>query len=170
MQLLKEKGRPNHRTYYAKVAKAERLSDHAVRFTFDAAGDREVPLIIGLMPVLPKHAINPDTFENTSLQFPVGSGPYRVGKVDAGRSITLVRDENYWGRDLPVNRGRFNFDEIRFDYFREGVGDVRRLQVGADRPVAGGGSAPLGQRLRLPRHARRACGEARVRHRPCRPA
>ena len=119
LQLLKEKGRPNHRTYYAKVAKSERLSDHAVRFTFDAAGDREVPLIIGLMPVLPKHAINPDTFENTSLQFPVGSGPYRVGKVDAGRSVTLVRDENYWGRDLPVNRGRFNFDEIRFDYFRE---------------------------------------------------
>ena len=120
LQLLKEKGRPNHRTYYAKVAKTERLSDHAVRFTFDAAGDREVPLIIGLMPVLPKHAINPDTFENTSLQFPVGSGPYRVGKVDAGRSVTLVRDENYWGRDLPVNRGRYNFDEIRYDYFREG--------------------------------------------------
>jgi peptide/nickel transport system substrate-binding protein len=119
LQLLKGKGRPNHRTYYAKVAKTERLSDHAVRFTFDAAGDREVPLIIGLMPVLPKHAINPDTFENTSLQSPVGSGPYRVGKVDAGRSVTLVRDENYWGRDLPVNRGRFNFNEIRFDYFRE---------------------------------------------------
>jgi peptide/nickel transport system substrate-binding protein len=120
LQLLKEKGRPNHRTYYSKVAKTERLSDHAVRFTFDAAGDREVPLIIGLMPVLPKHAINPDTFENSGLQFPVGSGPYRVGKVDAGRSVTLVRDENYWGRDLPVNRGRYNFDEIRFDYFREG--------------------------------------------------
>jgi peptide/nickel transport system substrate-binding protein len=119
LQLLKGKGRPNHRTYYAKVAKTERLSDHAVRFTFDAAGDREVPLIIGLMPVLPKHAINPDTFENTSLQFSPGSGPYRVGKIDAGRSITFVRDENYWGRDLPVNRGRFNFNEIRFDYFRE---------------------------------------------------
>jgi peptide/nickel transport system substrate-binding protein len=120
LQLLKEKGRPNHRTYYAKVAKTERLSDHAVRFTFDAAGDREVPLIIGLMPVLPKHAINPDTFENTSLKIPVGSGPYRVGKIDAGRSVGLVRDENYWGRDLPVNRGRYNFDEIRYDYFREG--------------------------------------------------
>jgi peptide/nickel transport system substrate-binding protein len=120
LQLLKEKGRPNHRTYFAKVAKAERLSDRSVRFTFDAAGDREIPLILGLMPVLPKHAINPDTYENTSLEAPIGSGPYRVGKIDAGRSITFVRDENYWGRDLPVNRGRFNFDEIRFDYFREG--------------------------------------------------
>ena len=91
-----------------------------MRFTFDAAGDREIPLILGLMPVLPKHAINPDTYESTSLEAPIGSGPYRVGKIDAGRSITFVRDANYWGRDLPVNRGRFNFDEIRFDYFREG--------------------------------------------------
>ena len=72
------------------------------------------------MPVLPKHAINPDTYESTSLESPIGSGPYRVGKIDAGRSITFVRDENYWGRDLPVNRGRYNFDEIRYDYFREG--------------------------------------------------
>jgi peptide/nickel transport system substrate-binding protein len=118
--LLKEKGRPNHRTYFAKVAKAERLSDHSVRFTFDATGDREIPLILGLMPVLPKHAINPEAYENTSLEPPIGSGPYRVGKIDAGRSITFVRDDKYWGRDLAVNRGRFNFEEIRFDYFREG--------------------------------------------------
>ncbi len=62
LELLKEKGRPNHRTYFAKVAKAERLSDRSVRFTFDAAGDREIPLILGLLPVLPKHAINPDTY------------------------------------------------------------------------------------------------------------
>ncbi len=119
-ELLKLKGRPNHRTYFAKVAKTERLSDHEVRFTFDAAGDREIPLILGLLPVLPKHLINPDTYDSTSLEAPVGSGPYRVGKIDAGRSVTFRRDPNYWGRDLPVNRGRFNFDEIRFDYFREG--------------------------------------------------
>ena len=119
-ELLKQKGRPNHRTYFAKVAKTERLSDHDVRFTFDAAGDREIPLILGLLPVLPKHLINPDTYESTSLELPIGSGPYRVGKIDAGRSITFQRDANYWGRDLPVNRGRFNFDEIGFDYFREG--------------------------------------------------
>ncbi len=118
-ELLKEKGRPNHRTYYSKVAKTERLSDHAVRFTFDADGDREIPLILGLMPVLPRHAIDPETFEATSLEAPVGSGPYRVAKVDPGRSITYRRNPDYWGRDLPVNRGRFNFDEIRFDYFRE---------------------------------------------------
>jgi len=119
-QLLKEKGRPNHRTYFAKVAKAERLSQRDVRFTFESAGDREIPLILGLLPVLPRHLINPDTFESTSLELPVGSGPYRVGKVDTGRSVTFKRDPDYWGKDLPVNRGRFNFDEIRFNYFREG--------------------------------------------------
>jgi peptide/nickel transport system substrate-binding protein len=119
-KLLKEKGRPNHRTYYGKVAKAERLGDHKVRFTFDAAGDQEIPLILGLLPVLPRHLIDPETFENTTLDAIVGSGPYRIGKVDPGRSITYERDPNYWGKDLPVNRGRFNFDEIRFDYFREG--------------------------------------------------
>jgi len=119
-ELLKEKGRPNHRTYYRKVAKAERLSDHAVRFAFDAEGDREIPLILGLMPVLPRHVIDAETFEATSLEPPVGSGPYRVAKVDPGRSITYRRNPDYWGKDLPVNRGRFNFDEIRFDYFREG--------------------------------------------------
>ncbi len=118
-ELLKEKGRPNHRTYYSKVDNAERLSDHAVRFTFAADGDREIPLILGLMPVLPRHAIDPETFEATTLQAPVGSGPYRVTKVDPGRSITYQRNPDYWGKDLAVNRGRFNFDEIRFDYFRE---------------------------------------------------
>jgi len=118
--LLKEKGRPNHRTYYGKVAKAEKLSDHKVRFIFDAAGDQEIPLILGLMPVLPRHLVNPDTFESTTLEGFVGSGPYVISKIDTGRSITYARDPNYWGKDLPVNRGRFNFDEIRFDYFREG--------------------------------------------------
>ena len=118
-ELLRDKGRPNHRSYYSKVSKAERLSDHDVRFTFDAGGDREIPLILGLMPVLPRHLIDPETFEATTLEAPVGSGPYKMAKIDPGRSITYERDPNYWGKDLPVNRGRFNFDEIRFDYFRE---------------------------------------------------
>jgi peptide/nickel transport system substrate-binding protein len=78
-----------------------------------------MPLIIGLMPVLPRHLIDPDRFEKTTLVPPVGSGPYTVAKVDPGKSITFRRDPNYWGRDLPVNRGRYNFDEIRFDYYRD---------------------------------------------------
>ncbi len=119
LELLRDHGRPNHRSYYKKVTKVEKIGERKVRFTFDHSGDREMPLIIGLMPVLPKHLINPDTFETTSLTPPVGSGPYVIDKVDPGKSITFKRDPNYWGRDLPVNRGRYNFDEIRFDYYRD---------------------------------------------------
>lgn len=121
LELLRDKGRPNHRTYYAKVTSAERVDERTVRFTFDGKGDREMPLIMGLMPVLPKHAIDPATFEQTTFTPPVGSGPYTVGRVEAGRSISLKRDPDYWGRDLPVNRGRYNFDDIRSEYFREGA-------------------------------------------------
>jgi peptide/nickel transport system substrate-binding protein len=117
--LLRDHGRPNHRSYYKKVAKVEKTGERKVRFTFDASGDREMPLIIGLMPVLPRHLIDPERFEKTSLFPPTGSGPYTVAKVDPGKSISFKRDPNYWGRDLAVNRGLYNFDEIRFDYYRD---------------------------------------------------
>ncbi|NOT70571.1 MAG: ABC transporter substrate-binding protein [Hyphomicrobium sp.] len=119
-ELLKTKGRPNHRTYFSKVTKAEKSGERAVRFTFQDANDRELPLILGLMPIVAKHATDGETFDKTSMKPLTGSGPYTVSRVDAGRSLSYMRDDNYWGRDLPVNRGRFNFDEIRFDYFRDG--------------------------------------------------
>jgi peptide/nickel transport system substrate-binding protein len=118
-QLLRDHGRPNHQIFYAKVAKAERLDDRTVRFDFGGSNDRELPLILGLMPVLPKHAIDAATFEETTLAKPIGSGPYVVAAVDPGKSVTLKRDPNYWGRDLPINRGAWNFDELRFDYYRD---------------------------------------------------
>jgi peptide/nickel transport system substrate-binding protein len=118
-ELMRDKGRPNHRTYYAKVAKAEAIGERAVRFDLTGSDDRELPLILGLMPVLAKHAINPETFEETSFQPLLGSGPYLVGEVDPGKSVTFKRNPSYWGRDLPINRGFWNFDEIRFDYYRE---------------------------------------------------
>jgi len=118
-ELLRDKGRPNHRIYYSKVAKAEIVAERTVRFDFGASGDRELPLILALMPVLPKHAVNPGAFEETSMAQPVGSGPYLVGRVDAGKSITLARNPDYWGHELGVNRGFWNFDEIRFDYYRD---------------------------------------------------
>jgi peptide/nickel transport system substrate-binding protein len=118
-QLLRDKGRPNHRQYYSKVAKAEVLDERTVRFDFGGARDRELPLILGLMPVLPKHATDPATFDQTSMTAPLGSGPYRVTAVKPGASVTLTRNPDYWGRDLPVNRGLWNFDEIRFDFYRE---------------------------------------------------
>jgi len=116
--LLRDHGRPNHRTYYSKVTKAAVIGERSVRF--DLPGDdRELPLILGLMPVLPKHAIDPETFEETSMTPLIGSGPYRVAQVDAGKSITLTRNPDYWGRDLAVNRGFWNFDEIRIDFYRD---------------------------------------------------
>jgi peptide/nickel transport system substrate-binding protein len=118
-ELLRDKGRPNYRFYYSKVVKAEVVGEHSVRFDLAGSNDRELPLILGLMAVLPKHAINPETFEDTSFAPLIGSGPYVIGKVDPGRSVTLTRNPNYWGRDLAVNRGLWNFDEIKFDYYRE---------------------------------------------------
>ena len=150
-QLLRDHGRPNHRTYYAKVVKAEALAERVVRFDFGASEDRELPLILALMPVLGKHAVNPDTFEETSMTPPIGSGPYVVGKVDAGKSVTLARNPDYWAKDLGVNRGAWNFDEIRIDYYRDqnsfheafkkGLFDLRkeddpgRWQTGYDFPA-----------------------------------
>jgi len=119
-RILRDKGRPNHRGYYSKVARAEKIGEHAVRFDFGKEPDRELPLILGLMPVLPRHAIDPDKFDETTLEPPLGSGPYRVAKVRAGDSVLLRRDPDYWGRDLPVNRGHYNFDEMRFEFFRDG--------------------------------------------------
>jgi peptide/nickel transport system substrate-binding protein len=118
-QLLRDKGRPNHRQYYSKVAKAEAPDERTVRFDFGGQADRELPLILGLMPVLPKHAVNPDTFEETSMAPPLGSGPYTVTGVKPGAAVTLTRNPAYWGRDLLINRGLWNFDEIRLDYYRE---------------------------------------------------
>ncbi|WP_294939108.1 extracellular solute-binding protein [Tardiphaga sp.] len=128
--LLRDKGRPNHRQYYAKVAKAEAQDARTVRFDFGGQGDRELPLILGLMPVLPRHAINAETFEETSMAPPLGSGPYRVSAVKPGATVTLTRNPDYWGRDLPVNRGLWNFDEIRLDYFREANGHFEAFKRG----------------------------------------
>lgn len=118
-QLLRDRGRPNHRLYYAKVEAATAPDARTVRFDFAAANDRELPLILGLMPVLPKHAVDVARFEDTTMAPPLGSGPYRVTTVNPGASVTMVRDPNYWGRDKPANRGLWNFDELRLDFFRE---------------------------------------------------
>jgi peptide/nickel transport system substrate-binding protein len=128
--LLRDHGRPNHRNYYSKVAKAEAPDPLTVRFDFGDARDRELPLILGLMPVLPRHAIDAATFEETSMAAPVGSGPYRVGAVKPGASVTLTRNADYWGRDLPINRGLWNFDEIRLDFYREANGQFEAFKRG----------------------------------------
>jgi peptide/nickel transport system substrate-binding protein len=153
--LLRDKGRPHHRQYYSKVAKAEAPDPLTVRFDLSGANDRELPLILGLMPILPKHAVDVATFEETTMTPLVGSGPYRVSAVKPGASVTLTRNSDYWGLNLPVNRGLWNFDEIRLDFYREanaqfeafkrGLYDFRveneplRWQDGYDFPAARNG-------------------------------
>jgi peptide/nickel transport system substrate-binding protein len=128
--LLRDHGRPNHRHYYSKVAKAEAPDPLTVRFDFGGAHDRELPLILGLMPILPKHATDVATFEETSMSPPVGSGPYRVTEVKPGASVTFTRNPDYWGRDLPVNKGLWNFDQIRLDFYREANGQFEAFKRG----------------------------------------
>jgi peptide/nickel transport system substrate-binding protein len=128
--LMRDKGRPNHRLYYSKVEKAEALDARTIRFNFANAHDRELPLILGLMPIFAKHAVDPATFEETSLTSPMGSGPYRVTNVRAGAAVTMTRNPDYWGRDLPPNRGLWNFDEVRLDFYREANGAFEAFKRG----------------------------------------
>jgi peptide/nickel transport system substrate-binding protein len=117
--LLREKGRPNHRLYYGKVVSARKIGENKVRFDFGDAGDRELPLILALLPVLPKHATDAERFDEPSLKMPAGSGPYLISEVGPGSFVVLKRNDTYWGRDLPVNRGHNNFDELRFEFYRD---------------------------------------------------
>ena len=155
-ETLKEHGRPNHRLFYRQVRRVERPDPRSVRFVFDSESpDRELAMLMGLMPILSKSWYETVTFEETTLDPPLGSGPYRIESVDPGRSIVYRRDPDWWGRDLVVNRGQYNFDRIRFDYYRDAdvmmeafkAGDydfrdepsAARLATGYDFPAAADG-------------------------------
>src|SRR5712691_1274950 len=127
---LKTKGHPFYRAYYAKVAKAEKVDERKVRFTFSPGDNRELPLIVGQMVVLSKAYWSKHDFEKTTLEPPLGSGPYRVESVSPGRSITYRRVKDYWAAALPVNAGRNNFDTIRFDYYRDGTVALEAFKAG----------------------------------------
>src|SRR6202158_4510651 len=128
--LLRDKGRPNHRQYNSKPARAQAPAPRTLRFALGGANDRELPLILGLMPILPKHAVDVATFEETTMTPLIGSGPYRVSAVKPGASVTLTRNPDYWGLNLAVNRGLWNFDEIRLDFYREANGQFEAFKRG----------------------------------------
>jgi len=129
-QTLKEKGHPFFRAYYAGVEKAERLDDRTVRFRFVPGENRELPLILGQLAVLPKHWWEGRDFGATILEAPLGSGPYQVESFEPGRHIKYRRVPDYWGRDLAVNVGRNNFDEIEYDYYRDGTVALEAFKAG----------------------------------------
>jgi microcin C transport system substrate-binding protein len=120
-KILTEKGSPLYARYYGDVAGVEVLDDRRVKFDFGGKANRELPLILGQLPVLPEHYWKTRDFGRTTLAPPLGSGPYKIASVDQGRSISYTLDENYWGKDLPVNRGKFNFERMRYDYYRDAV-------------------------------------------------
>ncbi|MGF1650971.1 MAG: extracellular solute-binding protein [Hyphomicrobiaceae bacterium] len=131
LDLLRRFGPPFMRSHYSKVTAIETPEPHVVRFRFATGDDREIPLILALMPILPRHRIDPDRFEQTTLEPMIGSGPYMIGAVDPGRSVTFTRNPDYWGRDLPIRRGQFNFDTIRLEYFREQTAMFEAFKSGA---------------------------------------
>jgi peptide/nickel transport system substrate-binding protein len=116
---LGTEGSPRYAAAWAKIAKSEKTGPRSVRFTFNTV-DRELPLILGLRPILQKAQWEGKDFTLSSLEAPVGSGPYVVGEFEPGRFITYKRNPEWWGKDLPFNRGQQNFDEVRYDYFGDG--------------------------------------------------
>lgn len=152
-ETLKARGRPNHRYYYGQVTALERPASGQIKFIFNTDNpDRELPLIIGLMPILPEHIYKGAAFDDVSMKLPVGSGPYMVETIEPGRRITYRRNKNYWGLSMPFNKGRHNIERLDYEYFRDensafeafkaGLIDLwretdpKRWQTGYDFPAA----------------------------------
>ncbi|MBM7062044.1 ABC transporter substrate-binding protein [Pseudomonas sp. UL073] len=117
--MLMQHGDPMYRNYYADVDKVVVEGPLKVRFDFKHKGNRELPLILGQLQVVPKHWWQGRDFSKTSLEIPLGSGPYRVASLESGRTIRYERVKDWWGKDLPVSRGQYNFDAIVVDYYRD---------------------------------------------------
>jgi len=118
-ETLRDKGQPFYRSYYKDVAKAEKMDAHDVRFSFKDTTNTELPLIMGELPILSKKFWQGKDFGATTLEPIMGSGPYEIDTIEQGRRMSYKRVKNWWAKDLPVNKGRYNFDEIRSDYYRD---------------------------------------------------
>ncbi len=118
-ELLRDRGLPRYGRSVKKIATMQKVGERGVRFTFAGQGDRELPLILGLMPVLPKHAIDPAPFDKSSLVAMIGSGPYVVETVKPGELVQLKRNPDYWARQIPSKAGYDNYETIRINYFRD---------------------------------------------------
>ncbi len=116
-ELLRDKGRAPFSRRLEAVDRLEKVGERSVRFTFSDKADRELPLLLALSPILPKHAIDVEAFDRTSLAAPLGSGPYKVKEVKPGEKIVYARDPNYWGKEIPAKVGFDNYDEISVEYF-----------------------------------------------------
>ncbi|MBR7158439.1 MAG: ABC transporter substrate-binding protein [Alphaproteobacteria bacterium] len=131
-KVLKEKGNPLYRYYYANVAKVETTSPHRVLFTFDKKADnRELPLILGQLPVFSAKSWEGKDFAATTLTPIIGSGPYKISAFEPGRYIVYERNPDYWGKDLPVNVGNYNFSKVKYDFYRDSTVALEAFKSGA---------------------------------------
>ena len=128
--LLKEKGRPPYSSRMNTVEKMEQTGERSIKLSFNDKASRETPMLFGLMPVLPEHATDADGFGSSTLKPPIASGPYTVTQVKAGERITLTRNPDYWGKDLPVQQGFFNFNTVRVDYYRSAQAQFEAFKKG----------------------------------------
>jgi microcin C transport system substrate-binding protein len=124
---LKTKGHPSYRIVLRDVEKAEAIDALTVKFSFKGDLVKPLPIEVAQLPVLPKAFYATRKFEETSLDKPIGSGPYKIGQYSQGRYVSYERRDDYWAKDLPVNRGKFNFDEVRYDYFRDRTLELEAL-------------------------------------------
>jgi microcin C transport system substrate-binding protein len=129
-ETLIAKGHPFYKAYYNDVLRVEKLGPRKVRFVFRQGSNPELALIMGQLPVFSKKYYTENPFDKTSLDPPMGSGPYRVAEVKPGRSVTFQRVPEYWAFDLAVNRGRYNFDTIRYEYYRDETVVVEAFKAG----------------------------------------
>ena len=129
-RILTTEGHPFYRNYYADVRKVTIENSHRIRFDFGETDNRELPLILGQMPILPAHYWEEREFGRNGLDVPVGSGPYRIGSFDAGRSVTYELVEDYWAKDLPVRVGRFNFQRIQYEYYNDDTVALEAFKAG----------------------------------------
>ncbi len=128
--ILREKGAPHYKAYYADIETIEALDKHRVKFSFKNNQNKELALIVGQVAILPKHYWNEREFQKPSQEKPIGSGPYIIDRFEAGRSLTYKRNPNYWGSNIPVRKGKYNFDEITFDYYRDGTVAMEAFKAG----------------------------------------
>ncbi len=128
---LKTKGHPIYAQTLADVEKAEALDPATVRYTFKGSLVRDLPLTVAGLPIFSKAFYSTRDFAATTMEPPLGSGPYSVGKISQGRTIEYKRNPDYWAKDLPVNRGRWNFDTIRYEYFRDRTAGLEAFKAGA---------------------------------------
>ena len=129
--MLKSKGRPYFRYYYSNVQEPVKTGERTVKFSFTGGVNRELPLIVGQLPVLPKHYWEGRNFESTTLEPPLGSGPYRIKEFEPNRHVVYERVPDYWGANHPTRKGFSNFDRIRYDYYRDATVSVEAFKSGA---------------------------------------